>query len=135
MPTSRATSTYAAALNRNQLFANYGLQQDIPKLLHADEEVLLVLPGVAGDFPNVLVAASNRVLLAAVAGPIKRAKVKREVPASAITGVQYRSGVFTRIHVQTSLGRDIRMLPNHHDDAERFAFEFGHLLRTGRLPA
>ena len=126
--------TYATALNRNELFESPGLRRDIPDLLHPDENVLLVLPGVAGDFPNVLIATSSRVMLAAVAGPIKRAKVKREIPAAAVAGVNYRPGIFSRVHVQSNSGRDIRMLPNRKADATRFAGEFEHLLRTGSLP-
>ena len=64
--------TYATALNRNELFESPGLRRDIPSLLDPEEEVLLVLPGVAGDFPDVMIASATRFLLASVAGPLKR---------------------------------------------------------------
>lgn len=47
MTSTRAAVTYAQALNRNTLFESPGLRRDIPRLLHPEEEVLLVLPGVA----------------------------------------------------------------------------------------
>lgn len=135
MSTSRAASSYSAALNRNELFASPGLRRDIPSLLHPDEEVLLVLPGVAGDFPDVMIATVSRFLLATVAGPIRKAKVKRDVPATEIIGVRYRPGAFTRVHVETARGRNVRMMPARKVDAERFSVELDHLARTGRLPA
>ncbi|QNN81958.1 hypothetical protein H3H54_11870 [Brachybacterium sp. Z12] len=72
MTVSRAAMTYATALNRNELFESPGLRRDIPSLLHPEEEVLLVLPGVAGDFPDVMIATASRFLLASVAGPSRR---------------------------------------------------------------
>lgn len=126
--------TYATALNRSELFESPGLRREIPDLLHPEENVLLVLPGVAGDFPNVLIATSSRVMLAAVAGPLKRANVKREIPATVVAGVQYRPGIFSRVHVQSNTGRDIKMMPHRKADATRFTSEFERLLRTGSLP-
>lgn len=134
MTVSRAAMSYATALNRNELFESPGLRRDIPALLHPEEEVLLVLPGVAGDFPDVMIATAARFLLASVAGPMKKAKIKREVPAAEVTGVQYRPGVFSRLKVTTS-GRHLKMMPHRKADAERFAREFEHLLRTGTLPS
>ena len=131
---TRAAMTYATALNRNELFESPGLRRDIPSLLHPEEEVLLVLPGVAGDFPDVMIATAQRFLLAAVAGPLKKAKIKHEVPAAEVADVQYRPGLFSRMRVATSGGREIKMVPNRKADAERFAREFDHLLRTGSLP-
>lgn len=133
MSTSRAAMTYATALNRNSLPSNRGLQLDIPTVLDPDEEVLLVLPGVAGDFPDVMIASATRFLLAAVAGPLKRAKVKKQVAASEVTGVEYSPGVLSRVKVVTSSG-SIKMMPHAKADAARFAEEFSHLIRTGRLP-
>lgn len=127
--------TYATALNRNELYESYGLRARIPRLLHPDEEVLLVLPGVAGDFPDVMIATATRFLLAAVAGPIKDAKIKREIPASEVASVRYRRGFLTRVRVASTTGREIKMIPAHNHDAERFVAEFDHLLSTGRLPS
>lgn len=134
MSVSRASMTYATALNRNELFESPGLRRDIPALLHPEEEVLLVLPGVAGDFPDVLIVTAARVMLAAVAGPLKKAKIKRELPAGEVTGVTYRSGLFTRMKVVSTSGRELKMVPHRRADAERFAQELEHLLRTGSLP-
>ena len=72
--------TYATALNRNELFESPGLRRAIPSLLDPEEDVLLVLPGVAGDFPDVMIASASRFLLASVAGPLRRSKIKREIP-------------------------------------------------------
>lgn len=135
MSSSRAAATYASALNRNELFASPGLRRDIPHLLHPEEEVLLVLPGVAGDFPNVMIVTATRLLLASVAGPLKKAKTKREVPSSDLTGVRYRPGIFTRVRVARSSGCDITMMPHRKGDAERFTDEFEHLIQTGSLPS
>jgi hypothetical protein len=135
MTSSRAAMTYATALNRNELFESPGLRRDIPALLHLEEEVLLVLPGVAGDFPDVMIATAARFLLASVAGPLKKSKIKREVPAAQVTGVAYRPGLLSRMRVTPAGGRDITMVPNRRADAERFAHEFDHLIRTGTLPA
>lgn len=134
MDPTRAPMSYAAALNRNELFTCPGLRRDIPRLLDPGEEVLLVLPGVASDFPDVMIATAQRFLLAAVAGPLKRAKVKREAAASQVTGLRYRTAVFSRVVVQISGGRDIKMMPNRKEDAERFSADFEHLIRTGTLP-
>ena len=135
MSTTRAAVTYASALNRNELFESPGLRRDIPALLRPEEEVLLVLPGVAGNFPNVMIATATRFLLASVAGPIKKAKIKREVVSSEVTGVRYRPGIFTRMRVARASKRDITMLPHRKVDAERFAHEFDQLIRTGSLPS
>lgn len=135
MTVSRAAMTYATALNRNELFESPGLRRDIPSLLHPEEEVLLVLPGVAGDFPDVMIATASRFLLASVAGPLKKAKLKREIPAAEVTGVRYRPGLFSRMRVSPASGREIAMVPNRKVDAERFAHEFSHLIRTGSLPS
>lgn len=135
MTVSRAAMSYATALNRNELFESPGLRRDVPALLHPEEGVLLVLPGVAGDFPDVMIATASRFLLASVAGPLKKAKVKREIPAAEVTGVQYRAGVFSRMRVSPAAGRDITMMPHRKADAERFAHEFAHLIRTGSLPS
>lgn len=134
MNVTRAAMTYATALNRNELFESPGLRRDIPALLHPEEEVLLVLPGVAGDFPDVMIATARRVLLTAVAGPLRKAKITHEVPAAEVSNVQYRPGLFSRVRVATSGGREITMVPNLKPDAERFAREFDHLIRTGSLP-
>lgn len=135
MSTSRAAATYASALNRNKLFESPGLRRDIPGLLGPQEEVLLVLPGVAGEFPNVMIVTATRFLLASVAGPLKKAKIKRQVASSEVTGVRYRPGIFTRVRVSRSSGRDITMLPNRKVDAERFTAELAHLIQTGSLPS
>ena len=134
MNVTRAAMTYATALNRNELFESPGLRRDIPSLLHPEEEVLLVLPGVAGDFPDVMIATAQRFLLAAVAGPLKKAKIKHEVPAAEVADVQYRPGLFSRMKVATGSGREIKMVPHRKVDAERFAREFDQLIRTGSLP-
>lgn len=133
--TTRAAFTYASALNRNELFESPGLRRDVPSLLHPEEEVLLVLPGVAGDFPNVMIATATRFLLASVAGPLKRAKIQREVPSSEVESVRYRPGILSKVRVARTSGRDITMVPNRKVDAERFSHEFGHLIRTGSLPS
>lgn len=135
MTSTRAAVTYAQALNRNTLFESPGLRRDIPRLLHPEEEVLLVLPGVAGDFPNVLIVTATRLLLASVAGPLKKAKIKRAVRSSDVVGVRYRPGAFTRVRVARASGRDIAMMPHRKADAERFAHELEHLIRTGSLPS
>lgn len=131
MEATRAEFSYASALNRNELFACRGLRSDIPSLLAPEEEVLLVLPGVAGDFPEVMIATSTRFLLAAVAGPIRRAKIKREVPASQVTGAEYAGRLFSRLTVTTT-SRSIKMLPHRSQDAMRFAQELNALLRGER---
>lgn len=97
--------------------------------------MLLVLPGVAGDFPNVMIVTATRFLLASVAGPLKKAKIKREATSSDLTGVRYRPGVFTRVRVGRSSSRDITMMPHRKADAERFTDELQHLIQTGSLPS
>ncbi|MEU3275354.1 PH domain-containing protein [Saccharomonospora sp. NPDC006951] len=132
-----AEVTYATALNRNQdLFFNHGMQRDIPRLLLApDEEVLLVVPGTAGEYPNVMVVTDRRIMLAQVAGPVKRAKLKREIPAQQVASVSYRPGIFTRIAVHPHQGRPLRIMPHRKTNGERFVLAFEHLLRTGNLPS
>lgn len=135
MSASRSALSYSAALNRNELYATPGLHLDIPTVLAPDEEVILALPGVAGEFPFVLIVSETRVLLAKVAGILRSATVKRQAPASTVTGVSYRPGVFTRMHIHVRGKRDIAMLPHRKHDAERFAKEMEELLRTGRRPS
>ncbi|MCS6711167.1 hypothetical protein JSY14_03730 [Brachybacterium sp. EF45031] len=134
METTRAQRSYATALNRNELFSSPGLRRDIPALLDPEEEVMLALPGVAGDFPDVLIVTVRRTLLAAVAGPLRRARIKKESPAGEVTGVSYSPGLLSRVAVTTTRGT-WRMLPHRRADAERFTAEFDHLLRTGTLPS
>lgn len=135
MTSSRAEMSFATALNRNELFASIALRDEPPKALHPDEEVLLVLPGVASDTPKVLIATAQRLLLMHVGGVINRAQVKREVPAAQVAGVEYKPGAFTKIHVDIAGARRISMLPNKRVDAERFAHGMNHLIRTGSLPS
>lgn len=134
MEYTRAQMTYATALNRNELYATPALSRDIPRVLRDDDEVLLALPGVASDFPKVFIVTRDRFIKAKVSGPIRKAAILREVPASQVTAVRFKPGIFTRIHVQVSGGRDIAMLPHTKEDTQRFVEEFSHLLRTGRLP-
>ncbi|WP_349829581.1 hypothetical protein [Brevibacterium litoralis] len=134
MTPSRSSMTYASALNRNELYASFGLRSDIPTLLEDDEEVLLVCPGIAGNFPHVLIVTRERVVLAKVAGPFRKKKILRQAPAGAITGVEYGGRLFSLMKVRVRGGRDMRMMPHRKADATRFHSEFEHLLRTGRLP-
>lgn len=135
MTDNRAAWSYASALNRNELFATPALSHDIPVVLEPDEEVILALPGVAGEFPDVLIVSDRRVVLAKVAGPLKRAKIRQEAPASAVTGISYRPGVFSRVKIHVDGQRDIAMMPHKKKDAERFAREMEELLRTGQRPS
>lgn len=135
MASTPASMSYATALVRNELFASPGLQRDVPKVLDPEEQVLLALPGVAGDFPDVLVVTARRLLVVKVTGGLKGAKVKREVPAPAVTGVSYRMGAFSRVKLAVQGRRDLKFMPHRKADAERFAGEFAHLLRMGELPA
>lgn len=134
MAPTRARMSYATALNRNELYATPALSRDIPLVLNDDDEVLMALPGVASEFPKVLIVTGDRLIKAKVAGPIKKAAVLREVPASQVTGVSYRPGIFTRIHVDVAGARKITMVPHTKTDAERFTRELTHLLNTGRRP-
>ena len=134
MATSRASMSYATALNRNELFSSPGLRRDVPKALDPQEEVLLALPGVAGDYPDVMIATVRRLLVAKVTGGFTGVKVKKEARADQITGIAYRPGIFSRVKIQVEGARDIAMMPNRKADAERFAQAFEHLLRTGHLP-
>lgn len=134
MSYSRAEMTYASALNRNELFASISLRDEGAKVLDPDEEVLLVLPGVAGDYPNVLIVTSTRIVLAKLGGVMRRAVIKREAPAQAITGASFGGGPFSVMKVHVSGGRDLRMMPHRKQDAARFAGELEHLIRTGRTP-
>lgn len=131
---TRAAMSYGSALTRNELFTSPGLQRDVPKILDSEEEVLLALPGVAGRFPDVMIAPVRRLLVAKVTGGIKGVKLGREVFANQITGVSYRPGLFTRVKIHVHGARDIAMIPNRRVDAERFVHSFDCLLRTGRLP-
>lgn len=135
MSAPRSAWSYAAALNRNELYATPGLQIDIPTVLAPDEDVILALPGVAGEFPDVLIVSATRVVLAKVAGPFRGAKIRREAPAASVTGVSYRPGAFTRVRIHVRGKRDIVMMPHRKRDAERFAQEMAELLRTGQRPA
>src|SRR5699024_9123215 len=119
---------------RNELFASMGLQRDVPKVLDPEEEVLLVLPGVAGDFPLVTIATRQRVLMAKVTGGFKGAKIKREAAATRVRAISYGARLFSRMKIRVDDGRDIAMMPHRSADAERFVESFEHLLRTGRLP-
>lgn len=135
MVSTTASLSYATALVRNELFASPGLQRDVPKVLDPEEQVLLALPGVAGDFPDVLVVTAQRMLVVKVPGGFKGATAKREVPAAAVTGVAYRPGAFSRVKFTVQGARDLAFMPHRKADAERFAGEFEHLLRTGSLPS
>ncbi|MDN5685757.1 MAG: hypothetical protein L0G94_03605 [Brachybacterium sp.] len=134
MATSRASMSYATALNRNELFSSPGLRRDVPKALDPQEEVLLAVPGVAGDYPDVMIATVRRLMVAKVTGGLTGVKIKKEAHADQITGITYRPGIFSRVKIQVQGARDIAMMPNRKADAERFAQAFEHLLRTGHLP-
>lgn len=134
MASNLASGTYATALSRNELFASMGLRHDVPKVLSPEEEVLLALPGVAGDFPLVTIATRRRVLTAKVTGGFKGAKVARQAPAPRVRAISYGGRLFSRVKVQVDGGRDIAMIPHRTADAHRFVASFEHLLRTGRLP-
>lgn len=127
--------SYSIALNRNELYASYGLRSDVPKVLDPEEEVLLVLPGVAGQFPSVLIVTRHRALEAKVtAGWSTGAKIGREAPAAQVRSVAYSGWLFARVKLEVEGGRDLAVVPHRRADAERFVASFEHLLRTGRLP-
>lgn len=135
MASTRATTSYVQALHRNQdLFSSPSLQRDVPRLLAPEEEVLLVVPGTAGEYPEVMIATDRRFLLAKVSGPVRGARVLRELPAAEVAEVSYRPGLLTRIVVRPHRGRPIRMCPHRRENGERFARELAQLLRTGHLP-
>ncbi|MBP1326166.1 hypothetical protein JOF28_001398 [Leucobacter exalbidus] len=135
MTTTRAAMTYATALNRNELYESPGLRRDIPKVLHPEEEVLLALPGVAGDFPFVMIVTDSRFILARVAGIFKGSKISRQVPLAEVVGVRYRPWLFAMMKVDTASRRAFRMMPQNNADAERFARDLEHLIQFGSLPA
>lgn len=135
MSTTLAAQSYATALNRNTLYATYALHHVIPKkVLRPDEKVLLVLPGVASDFPKVLVATVDRLFVARVGGVIRRHSILRQVPAGDVVGVDYGGRLFDRIRVHVRGARDIAMLPNTSEETRRFEEALRHLVATRRLP-
>lgn len=134
MDSTRASQTYTAALERNEVYGSLGLRYDVPKVLDPQEEVLLVLPGVAGQFPSVMLATRQRVLVAEVTGGFKGAKIEREAPAGQVRAVSFRGGLLSRVKIEVDGGKDLAMGPNRRADAEQFVASFEHLLRTGRLP-
>lgn len=135
MASTIAAHSFAAALNRNELFASFAMQDVIPqKVLAPDEEVLLVLPGVGSDFPHLMVATNRRFMKVQVGGVIRRHRISRQVPPQSVLGSTYGGGHFQRIRVQVRGQRDIAMLPHRNADARRFHEGLAELLRTGRVP-
>ena len=134
MPAPRSLTTYTAALHRNSIYADVGVQRDIPMLLHPDEEVLLVLPGVDTDHADVMIVTERRFLLAEVTGTSTPPVVQRWAPARAVRSAEYRPVLLARVRVRCDGQPDILMMPYEAHDAERFVAELSHLLRTGRLP-
>lgn len=128
-----ADNGYAAALSRNELYADLGLRRT-GDVLEPSERALLALPAVASDAPTVLIVTDSRVVLSRVGGWRARAKALRSIPAAKVRGVEYQKGAFTRLRLLVDGERDLRLLPHRKDDAERFAGELDHLLRTGSLP-
>lgn len=124
---------FGAALARNELFGDISLRRT-GEVLEPGERALLALPAVASDAPTVLIVTDSRVVLSRVGGLLARPTAVRSIPAAKVRGVEYRKGAFTRIRLLIDGERDLRMLPHRKDDAERFAGELDHLLRTGRMP-
>lgn len=67
MSRSRAAMTDATALNRSELFESMELRGDIPALARPEEEVL---PGVAGDSPEVMIATTSSAPARRPLGPV-----------------------------------------------------------------
>ncbi|NYF98772.1 hypothetical protein [Janibacter cremeus] len=131
MTSPLASTTYSTALARNELYASFALRREVPTLLDPEEEVLLVLPGVAGQFPDVLIVIRQRALLAKVTGWFSRVKIKREAPLGRIRGIAYSGWLFARVKLEVDGGRDLTLVPNRRADAWRFVESFEHLLQTG----
>lgn len=135
MSSTLAAHSYASALNRNELFASFALRDVIPtKVLAPDEEVLLVLPGVGSDFPNLLVVTIHRCMKVQVGGVVRRHRISRQVPPDAVLGSSYGGRSFQRIRVHVRGQRDIAMLPHRNADGLRFQDELAQLIATGRVP-
>lgn len=136
MASSRAEMTYAAALNRNELFGTPTIHTVIPqKVLDPDEEVLLVLLGVASDYPDILVVTDRRTMLVQVGGVIRRVNIKREIAPTDVLGATFKGGALHRIRLEVRGQRELKMLPNRKADASRFCEELNQLIATGRRPA
>lgn len=131
---SDPSSGFHAAISRNELFSGLSLQR-FADVLEPGERVLLALPGVAGDTPKVLMVTTARVVLAQLKGLRSRARVLRSEPSAQVRGVSFRGRVLSLLTVRIEGARDIRMMPHRAKDASRFAEEFEHLIRTGRMPA
>lgn len=125
---------FSAAISRNELFSGLSLQR-IADVLEPGETVLLALPAVASDTPKVLMVTTARVVLAQLKGLRNRARVLRSEPSSHVRGVRFRGRTLSLLTVHIEGSRDVRMMPHRAKDASRFAEEFEHLIRTGRMPA
>lgn len=129
-----AERTYRRALARNELFSCFALPREGARRLDPNEEVLLALRGVAGDYPDVLVVTVSRVLRIKIVGGFRGSVIKRQAPAHAVRGVDYKPGIFTKVRVRVEGGRDVTLIPNQKHDAERLRDEMNHVIRKGGVP-
>ena len=129
-----AKRTYCRTLARNEIFSCFPLPREGARRLYPNEEVLLVLSGVAGDYPDVLVVTVSRVLRIKIVGWFRGSVIKRHAPAHAVRGVEYKPSIFTKERVRVEGERDVTLIPNKKHDAERFRDEMNHVIRTGALP-
>ncbi len=130
----RQEQDYRDALQRNVMDGRNELYFiKIGEIFFPDEDVLLALPGSAGDDTEALIVTTHRLLK--VQFLAFRRHLRFEIPASLVAGAEYRRGFFTRLKIWRRDSRHpFKFVVGNADDTERFVHQLNHLIATGRLP-
>lgn len=137
--TNPARESLARALASTTIHRRLLLPEDLADhLLNPEDEVLLSLPGIPGDTPEILLVTRQEVILgrwdAAGSAP-KDITRKRAVPARDVRGASYTPGMYYKVEIAVDSARDLRIEPCTVEDALRFTHGLQSLVATGQVPA
>ena len=135
-PTNEPTPefiSYKKALDRCKQYGTVSLITEPPSVLERGEEVVLVLLGLARDFPHMVMVTDRRLLkldLGVIFGP----PIEVEIPLNEVQSATFGSGPFGKVRIQSAGRKDVEIFPNCSDEARRFIQELDVFLRTGQRP-
>lgn len=106
-------------------------------LLAPDAEVVLALPSIPDDKPQIVLVTTKEVVLGRwnTAGrTVKEITRVRTVPAADVRGVNYSPGLYRSVRIVVDSAPDLSIDPCTAEDAIRFTHALQALAATGALP-
>lgn len=135
---SPARESLARALSTTTIRRGLMMPEDIAEqLVTPDDEVLLALPGIPDDKPQIMLVTREEVVLGrwnAVGQVPKDVMRKRAVAARDVRGASYTPGLYYKVEVDVRSAKDLSMEPCTFEDGIRFAHALQTLATTGQVP-